>query len=375
MNNRGMGFVYQPKYRNGDGVRVATSTWWISYPNHGKQIRENAKTTNRAEAVRLLKQRIADVAGGKPVGSQVERTTLHDLLEMGRADYIANGRRSAARVKAAAFHLERHFGAWRKARDITTDAVTGYEAARRNEGAKPATVNIELAMLRRGFRLGKHRVASSPDIRIKQANNTRKGFFEREPFEAVLRHLPEPLKQLAECYYVTGWRKSELRSRQWRHVDFDNGWLRLEPGESKNDEGREFPLTSQLRAALQAQRAYVRETEQRAGQIIPWVFCYPNGRPVGDFRKAWSTACEKAGVRRMVHDFRRTAVRNLERAGVPRSAAMKMTGHKTESVYRRYAIVDSGMLKEAAAKLEALHEMEANKQSSVKVVKLTNAER
>ena len=77
----------------------------------------------------------------------------------------------------------------------------------------------------------------------------------------------------------------------------------------------------------------------------------------------------------MVHDFRRTAVRNLERAGVPRSAAMKMTGHKTESVYRRYAIVDSGMLKEAAAKLEALHEMEANKQSSVKVVKLTNAER
>ena len=61
---------------------------------------------------------------------------------------------------------------------------------------------------------------------------------------------------------------------------------------------------------------------------------------------------------RIPHDFRRTAVRNLERAGVPRSAAMAMVGHKTESIYRRYAIMDEAMLKEGAAKLAALHEVQ-----------------
>jgi integrase len=85
----------------------------------------------------------------------------------------------------------------------------------------------------------------------------------------------------------------------------------------------------------------------------------PNGKRVGDFRKSWKKACRAAGVPGgLVHDFRRTAVRNFERAGVPRSSAMKLTGHKTEAVYRRYAIVDGAMLKEAVVKLAALHATE-----------------
>lgn len=71
---------------------------------------------------------------------------------------------------------------------------------------------------------------------------------------------------------------------------------------------------------------------------------------------AWRTACTKAGYPGMLlHDFRRTAVRNLERAGVPRSAAMQMTGHKTASVYERYAIVDTTMLTEGGAKRQTFH--------------------
>ena len=88
---------------------------------------------------------------------------------------------------------------------------------------------------------------------------------------------------------------------------------------------------------------------------MPWLF-HRDGKQILSYYAAWRKACRLAGISRVAHDFRRTAVRNLERAGVSRSAAMKMTGHKTEAVYRRYAIVDSGMLQEAGAKLTALHD-------------------
>jgi integrase len=89
----------------------------------------------------------------------------------------------------------------------------------------------------------------------------------------------------------------------------------------------------------------------------------PGGSAIKDFRGSWKNACKAASVvGRIPHDLRRTAVRNLERAGVPRSAAMKMTGHKTEAVYRRYAIAEAAMLREAAVKLAALHAAEASRE-------------
>ncbi len=88
--------------------------------------------------------------------------------------------------------------------------------------------------------------------------------------------------------------------------------------------------------------------------MVRWVF-HRNGHQVGDYSDSWGTACKKAGVPgRLVHDLRRTAVRRLERAGVPRSVAMKLTGHKTENVYRRYAIVSESDLALGVAKVAAL---------------------
>jgi hypothetical protein len=106
---RGVGFVFQPQYRDKAGVLKTTSTWWIGYSVHGKAFRENAHTEKKAVAVQLLKQKIADVGAGKPVGPQVERTTLDDLLAMVEADYKANGRRSLKRVQAAAKHLRDYY--------------------------------------------------------------------------------------------------------------------------------------------------------------------------------------------------------------------------------------------------------------------------
>jgi len=306
----------------------------------------------------------------RPPDRGFERTTFENLAEMLMNDYRANGRRSLDRAEDSIEHLRARMAGVR-ACDITADRVTAYVAARRADGAANATVNRELSALKRMLRLGEvaGKVAHRPIISLLQERNTRTGFFEEPEFRAVLSHLPDDLKPVFEVAYVTGWRvKSELLTRQWAHVDLKNGWLRLEPGETKNGEGRMFPLTPKLRAILERQRERTEAVSKETGRIVPWVF-HRSGRPIRSTRRTWLTACLKAGFAQVVsekprkvkllripHDFRRTAVRNLERAGVPRSTAMKMVGHKTESVYRRYAIADEGMLRDGGTKLEALHQ-------------------
>lgn len=110
-------------------------------------------------------------------------------------------------------------------------------------------------------------------------------------------------------------------------------------------------MTTELRKVLQKQLNSVKAL-QEAGKVVPFVFHWSDGSQIKDFRKTWANACEAAGFPgKKFHDLRRTAVRSLERAGIPRSTAMAMVGHKTESIYRRYAIVDEAMHREAAEKL------------------------
>jgi Phage integrase family len=196
-----------------------------------------------------------------------------------------------------------------------------------------------------------------------------KGQQARPEFEAILASLPAELKPVFEVAYITGWRiKSETLTGQGKHLDLASGWLRLEPGETKNRKGRMFPLLRELRVVLERVAADTRKFEEKTGRVVPWLF-HRQGERIRSFRRAWITACRRAGLAHVVerdgrtvvyplripHDFRRTAVRNLERAGVPRSTAMAMVGHRTESIYRRYAIVDETMLREGAERLTAFY--------------------
>ena len=111
MKNRGLGFVFQPQWKDKKtGQTKTAATWMISYSVRGVRHKESTHSTNRADAMRLLKQRIADVGQGKAVGNAVERTTLDDLIGMVINDYAANARRSAGRIPFAAKHLRAYFG-------------------------------------------------------------------------------------------------------------------------------------------------------------------------------------------------------------------------------------------------------------------------
>ena len=135
-------------------------------------------------------------------------------------------------------------------------------------------------------------------------------------------------------------------------MDFVVGEVWLDPGTTKNDDGRVFPMTVELRAVLDQQWQVTQALAKTGRRICPWVF-HRRGEPIKSFIATWRTACRRAGCPgRIPHDFRRTAVRNLVRAGVPERVAMQLTGHKTRSVFERYNIVSSGDLRRAALLLD-----------------------
>ncbi len=334
---------------------------WLKYRDAlGVLRRESAETTKDMEARRLLKQREGAAVEGRVIVPRADKVTVAELAQALQDDYRANGRRSADRLEFSLAHLLPFFGA-RRAMQVSSADVTAYRVKRQDEGAAPATINRELAALKRMFSLAVkgERLQRMPHIEMLRENNARRGFFEREQFEAVRAHLPEYARPAATFAYLTGWRlKSEILPLQWRQVDFKAGTVRLDVGTTKNNDGRTFPMIPELRSVLEAQRAATTTVERRTNSIIPSVFFWTRkGRPLKGFTKAWRAACLAAGLPgRIPHDFRRTAVRNLERAGVPRSTAMAMVGHRTEAIYRRYAIVDEVMLREGAAKLAAYSE-------------------
>lgn len=349
-----MGSFYKRKQRMKDGTVRELPTIWIKYYQGGRAVRESTGTTKETVARRMLRAREGDVEHGVPIIPRAGLVTFDAAATDLANDYQLNGRKTYAQTKRRIeLHLKPVFGA-RRLIGITTSDIRDFAAARQTAGAANGEINRELAALKRMFTLAIQagKLHAKPHIPMLQEDNVRRGFFEPEQFDSVRVKLPEPLRPLVTFAYLTGWRlASEILPLEWRQVDWNGKVVRLDPGSTKNREGRTFPFTGALEALLKTQLAE-HERLKKAGRIVALVF-HRDGVRIKTLRGAWKAACKAAGVPgRILHDFRRTAVRNLERAGVPRSAAMAMVGHKTESIYRRYAIVDAAVLKEAAAKID-----------------------
>jgi integrase len=360
-----MGRVYQPSYNNKKtGALRKGAVWWIEYWHNGERERESSESRIKSDAVDLLKRRLGEAGIGKLLPRAIANTTFDDLKKLVSDDYKVNDRDSS-HVQTVLNRLASAFEGM-KAVEITVARIETYKGDQKDEGYANATINRDLAALKRAFRLG-HRtgvVAQVPPITMLTEDNVRKGFFEPQDFKKFLGCLSDELRPLYRVAYITGWRvQSELLTRQWQHVDFTLGKLRIDPGETKNKDGREFPFTkgSELETVLEEQHQRAERVEKERGISVGHVFFAPDGSPVSpkDHRKGWKQAATLSGVGRLPHDLRRTAVRNLEMAGVPRVVAMKLVGHKTESIYRRYSIVEEGWIQDAAKRLATFQDEQA----------------
>ncbi len=313
-----------------------------------RQFRESAKTTDQSEAKRFLKRRQGEAVTGQRL-SGADRVTIGDLMALVLEDYREQERRSIGELRGRIEgHLTKPFGKLR-AINWTSEHRKRYINARQKEGAENATINRELAIVRRAFSLGHQAdpllVLRAPFIAALPEDNVRTGFLEREQYMALLKELPDHTRLLLVLGYHTGMRLGELLGLRWEQVDLNAGQITLRRGETKNNRGRVCPIYGDMRPWLET--AYSARNPK-----CPYLHQI-DGRRLKSIKTGWRLACDRAGVDFRIHDLRRSAVRNMERAGLPRSVARGISGHRTESVYLRYDIVSTRDLMDAGRKMDA----------------------
>jgi integrase len=377
------------------------NTWWIKYYRQGTCFRESSGSTKKMVAKKLLARREGDIAKGKVPAINFEKVTFDELVQDFIMDYEINEKKSIERARSSIRHLEKEFKGVRVPAITTQRIQEHYIHSRKKwlcencseqfhigadvccpscgskklqKGAANGTINRELAALRRILNLGANqtppKVDRVPHIPMLKENNIRKGFFEHTQFIALRNELPDYLKPYATFGYKIGWRQQELALLTWSDVDRENGILTLKVGETKNKEARTVYLDQELKDMLEEQWL----KRKKNGKLVPYVFPNQDGTgKITNFRMAWNAACRKTKMGfsyritvkyaskwegklppgPIFHDLRRTAVRNMVRAGIPERVAMMVSGHKTRSVFDRYNIVNDADLKMASAMQEA----------------------
>lgn len=365
---RGLGSIYRRTVKEADGTEREIPTWHVQFSVNGQQYRETTHTDSYNEAQKYLKRRITEVATGKFHGTKVDRTLMSELLNDVVADYELKDRHSVDKMARPLIEnrLIPYFGRVR-ATNVKVPTITAYMRQRKEEEAAVASVNRELALLRRSFKLGaangKVGAAHVPDFKglIQKEKNARQGFWEHSEYEAFRDALPVDERAMFIFGYWTGCRFGEIAQLEWSQVDLEGRAVRLRDDQTKSGESRIIPLggpgndlhdmlvnQQKRHAALCPDSPWV---FFRQGSINPKRKSARRGHQVVDIRKAWDKAAKETGITRLFHDLRRTGVRNLVRAGVPEKVAMLISGHKTRSVFERYDIVDERDLHDAADKL------------------------
>lgn len=347
--------------------------WWIHYFDAERR-RHREKAGPKGIAIKLYRKRKQEALEGRKLPElRRRRVTFGELAQ----DALAY-RRQQSKSPTDKQRMGRLLDWWK---NTPAESLTPGEIERRLSRPEwsNATFNRYRAMIsltyRIGIRRGKVSVNPARIIPARRESPARQGFVDDKQY-SKLAGLCSTLwmRALLSLSYTYGWRKGELLGLRVRQVNLLDRTVRLEPGTTKNSEGRSVQLTAECYELVCAC------IERKAAD--DYAFTREDGTPVKDFSKTWADLCVAAGLGEFIcrtcktpgrpcpacakakrrtsyayhglifHDLRRSAVRNLERAGIPRSVSMKITGHKTEAVYRRYAIVSPADLAEATRRLE-----------------------
>jgi len=341
--------VQKPRRERGSGGLIrkeGSPFWYAAWRQNGKQYSESTGTDVKQKALAILRDRLRDAGLDRTPEPELKKMTYEDL----RASFIqqlqTHQAKSLRTNKKGEVYLtnlpplDRFFAGW-KIKMITPDTIRRFVRQEQEAKKSSASINRSLAALRRMFRLAakdkKLSLSAVPNIELLPEPPARKGFLELPEFRRLYGALPDYLKAPAKLAYHTGMRRGEIERITWPQVDFLDRILRLE--ETKNGEDRNVPLNSEL---------FTMFTQLKLNLKNP-----ANG-PVFGYLGQFRAACKRAGLAGLLfHDFRRSGIRNFIRAGVSEQVAMRISGHKTTSVFRRYNIVSTTDLHEAAKKQDA----------------------
>jgi integrase len=372
--------VEMPKQKKSRGEYFKGRVWkrgrffWIQfYDASGRQVRESTKSEVRRVADKMLSRRLGQIAMGFTPRPQAERISIQELAD----DYFMNYRvKNISNIRAEedsdpdvayirhkaekrldwtekkwAKHLKKIFGGMRASR-LSTDDLTRYIAGRQEQGANNGSINRELALLKRMFNLGTactpKKVSEVPAFPERLAEGQpRKGFVEDAQYQRLCDKCEEPwLRALLAVAYSFGFRKAELLSMRVRQVDLAERTIQLHALTTKNGEPRMVVMTEEV---------YRLMAQCLSGKgPLDFVFTRADGKkPVRDFRVSWGKLTEAAKLPGLLlHDFRRSAVRNMVRRGISETVAMKISGHVTREIFQRYNIVSQDDIAEAARLIE-----------------------
>jgi len=348
----------------GDGrIFPRGGTYWVAYYLRGKEYRESTGEplgeAGELKARKFLQQRLKEVGADqlgarKFVEPKSQRLTIADLLEGLRSDFELRGKLDVP-SKGKLARAVTDFGHYR-ALSLTARDVDRYIEQRLANGDRPATINRITQLVSQSYKLAMRRgeLNAAPHIRhLSEAGNARQGFLTTKQVEQVITHLPEDLKDFTSWCAATGMRKGEAAGLTWSMVQGDE--IHIPGNITKNRQPRVLPLVGRLVEIL-SRRQTARPVELHRTTVMAERIFHRDGKPVRDFRKAWDKACEQAGVQAIFHDLRRSAVRRMVRAGISPQVAKRWSGHTSDSMFQRYAILTTDDMREAFEATEKFRE-------------------
>jgi len=352
------------KLRGEGGVYPRGAVLWIRYCRNGKVIRESAETTDETKAWKFLRRRMEEIKRPEFVGPAEKKLTVDDLEKKLEADYLRHERRSWATVKHCLAPIKRAFP-YDQLLHITPQRIERYQQDRLNQDMARATVNREVRYLLHGFKLlfNAGEISYVPRIKLLEGENVREGFINRPEFDALCAHLDDDNRDIVKFLYLSAWRSGEAKSLTWDKVDLTDWVIRLSRKNDKTKRPRTLALVGELADIINRRQA-------KRLSFCPYVF-HRNGEQVKSFRGAFKAAAEAVGLAGLVpHDMRRSAIRNLIKAGVDESVGMSISGHRTNSTYKRYGIIDEDVQRKALenAQQHQQQEIEARKVVPIKRV-------